>query len=392
MSEEVKEVVEATAEKEMASVLIDHDNPIITVKKLMEAGAHFGHQTKRWNPKMKPYIYTARNGVYVLDLTKTVTCVNKAYAAMKKIVEDGGKVIFVGTKPNAQEIVQAEANRSGSFYTTSRWLGGTLTNFRTIQKRIKFLRDIEAMEKDGTFAVLPKKEVAQYYKEKEKLEKSLGGIKEMRRLPQAIFVVDPRIEINAVNEARKLRIPVFGIVDTNSDPDLCDYVIPGNDDSNKSVQLIVSVIADAIVEAKGGDMSQIVTAYTKDEGEATMDDAIANFDAVEKERQEARRAAMEARKAEIEKRNAARQAKFSKPKGKEFVKTTSDIKDTKEEVKVEASEAPAETVEAPKKPAAKKAAPKAVKEEVVEETPAAEKKPAAKKTTTKKTAPKADAE
>ena len=242
MSEELKVV-----EPVMENLLPDHDAPIITMKKLLEAGVHFGHQTRRWNPKMKPYIYAARQGIYIIDLEKTAEKVTEAYLALKKIVDDGGKVLFVGTKKQCQELVKEEALRSGSFYATSRWLGGTLTNFRTIQKRIKYLKDIKKMEEDGTFDLLPKKEVAEYRKEEEKLEKVLGGIKEMRKLPQALFVIDPRVELNAVLEARKLRIPVFGIVDTNSDPDLVDYVIPANDDASKAVKLILTVMADAIV-------------------------------------------------------------------------------------------------------------------------------------------------
>ncbi len=291
MSEETK-VVEVAQEAAMENLLPDHDAPIITMKKLLEAGVHFGHQTRRWNPKMKPYIYAARQGIYIIDLEKTAEKVTEAYLALKKIVDDGGKVLFVGTKKQCQELVKEEALRSGSFYATSRWLGGTLTNFRTIQKRIKYLKDIKKMEEDGTFDLLPKKEVAEYRKEEEKLEKVLGGIKEMRKLPQALFVIDPRVELNAVLEARKLRIPVFGIVDTNSDPDLVDYVIPANDDASKAVKLILTVMADAIVESKGG---QTLVAYTKDEGEeATMNDAIASAD---KRAEEARRAAYEQRKA-----------------------------------------------------------------------------------------------
>lgn len=367
MSEEIKEVVveeavEATTEETvdvMANVEIDHNKPIMTVKKLLDAGAHFGHQTKRWNPKMKPYIYTKRNGIYIIDLQKTAEKVTEAYNALKKIVEEGGKVIFVGTKKNCQETVQEEANRSGSFYATSRWLGGTLTNFKTIQTRIKFLRDIETMEKDGTFAALPKKEVAQYYKEKEKLEKALGGIKEMRKTPNALFVIDPLIEINAVKEARKLRIPVFGIVDTNSDPDLVDYVIPANDDSTKAVKLILQVMADAVVEAKGGDMSKILVAYTDDEASATMDDVIANADQVEKERQARKAAEAAARKAALERQ----QRKFNK-----------NPKFNKGEKKAEGENAEGEV----KKPARK---PRVKKEAKVEEA-AAEVKPVEEKVET----------
>ena len=281
--------------EEMKELMPEEKAPVITMRKLLEAGVHFGHPTRRWNPKMKKYIYTARNGIYIVDLAKTAQKVEEAYNALKKIVDDGGKVLFVGTKKQCQELVKEEALRSGSFYVTQRWLGGILTNFKTIQKRIKFLKDIERMEEDGTFDVLPKKEVAQYKYEQEKLEKNLGGIKEMRKLPNALFVIDPRVEYNAVREAHKLGIPVFGIVDTNSDPDLVDYVIPGNDDATKSVKLLLEVMADAIVESKGG---QTVVAYTKDESEeATMDDAIANVDKVEEARQLARQQAMAARRA-----------------------------------------------------------------------------------------------
>ena len=254
--------------EKMEEVMAAEKTPVITVRKLLEAGVHFGHQTKRWNPKMAKYIYTAREGIYIMDLQKTAEKIEVAYAALKEIVENGGKVLFVGDKRSAQEIVTEEALRSGSFYVTHRWLGGTLTNFRTIQKRIRRLKELNAMASDGSYDVLPKKEVAILEKERTKLNKALGGIEEMRKLPNAIFVVDPKVEHNAVKEARKLRIPVFGIVDTNNDPDDVDFVIPGNDDAAKSVKLIVSVMADAVVEAKGG---QTVVAYTKDEAEEVTD-------------------------------------------------------------------------------------------------------------------------
>lgn len=278
----------------MSEVIADEKAPVITMRKLLEAGVHFGHQTRRWNPKMKPYVYTARNGIYIIDLNKTVEAIQNAYDALKKIVDDGGKVLFVGTKKQCQEIVKEEALRSGSFYATNRWLGGTLTNFRTIQKRIKRLKDIETMQEDGTFDALPKKEVALIKKEAEKLEKSLGGIKEMRKVPNALFVIDPRVEHNAVAEARRLNIPVFAIVDTNSDPDLADYVIPANDDATRAVKLIVTVMADAVVESKGG---ETVIAYTKDEvaTEVSMDDAIKNADQRAEEQRANARAAYQAR-------------------------------------------------------------------------------------------------
>ena len=259
------------AEETMES-LVTETAPVITTRKLLEAGVHFGHKTGRWNPKMKKYIYTARNGIYIIDLEKSAALIETAYNALKKIAEDGGKVLFVGTKRTSQEIIREEALRSGSFYVTNRWLGGTMTNFKTLQRSIRRLKEIEKMEEDGTFEVLPKIEVIGLKKEAEKLEKNLGGIKEMRKVPNAIFVVDSRVDHNAVLEARKLNIPVFGIADTNSDPDDLDYVIPGNDDASKSVKLLVSVMADAIVEARGG---ETVVAYTPDaEGEVSMNDAL----------------------------------------------------------------------------------------------------------------------
>ena len=258
--------------EETQNVIVTDTAPVITTRKLLEAGVHFGHKTGRWNPKMKKYIYTARNGIYIIDLEKSASLIESAYAELKKIAENGGKVLFVGTKRTSQEIIREEALRSGSFYVTNRWLGGTMTNFKTVQRSIKRLKDIEKMEEDGTFEVLPKIEVIGLRKEAEKLEKNLGGIKEMRKVPDAIFVVDSRVDHNAVLEARKLNIPVFGIADTNSDPDDLDYVIPGNDDASKSVKLLVSVMADAIVEARGG---ETVVAYTPDaEGEVSMNDAL----------------------------------------------------------------------------------------------------------------------
>ncbi len=278
---EEKVVVETTAteaveQPEMVAAAPEEGAQIITIKKLLEAGSQFGHQTKRWNPKMAPYIYAPRNGIYIIDLQKTVTCVIDAYNALKEITEKGGKALFVGTKKQIKDVIIEEATRSGSFYVTQRWLGGTLTNFKTIQKRIKRLKDIEKMEEDGVFANLPKKEVLQIRKEHERLEKFFGGIKEMRKLPNAIFVIDPRVEHNAVAEAKKLNIPVFGIVDTNSDPDVVDYVIPANDDAVRSVKLITAVMADAVCEAKGG---VLTVAYTKDEGEeVSMNEVIKSSD------------------------------------------------------------------------------------------------------------------
>ena len=225
---------------------------VVSMKELLESGVHFGHATRRWNPKMARYIYTARNGIYIIDLQKTANEIEKAYQVLNGIVANGGKVLFVGTKKQAQEAVKEEALRCGHFYVDQRWLGGTLTNFKTIRRRIKRLKDLYKMEEDGTFNLLPKKEVAQLKHEREKLEKNLGGIKEMTKVPEALFIVDPRKEHNAILEARKLNIPVFGIVDTNCDPDDVDYVIPANDDAIRAVKLVAHVMTNAIIEAQGG--------------------------------------------------------------------------------------------------------------------------------------------
>ena len=225
---------------------------VISMKQLLEAGVHFGHQTKRWNPKMAEYIYTERNGIYIIDLQKSVGKVDEAYNAVKNIVADGGTILFVGTKKRAQDSIRTEAERCGMFYVNERWLGGMLTNFKTIQTRIKRLKAIEAMSEDGTFDVLPKKEVIVLKKEWDKLEKNLGGIKEMKKLPDAIFVVDPKKERICIQEAHTLGISIIGIADTNCDPEELDYVIPGNDDAIRAVKLIVSKMADAVIEANQG--------------------------------------------------------------------------------------------------------------------------------------------
>ena len=225
---------------------------VISMKQLLEAGVHFGHQTRRWNPKMAEYIYTERNGIYIIDLQKSVGMVDDAYNAIKDIVADGGTVLFVGTKKQAQDAIRTEAERCGMYYVNQRWLGGMLTNFKTIQGRINRLKQIETMAEDGTFEVLPKKEVIEIKKEWEKLEKNLGGIKNMKRIPDAIFVVDPKKERICVQEAHVLGIPLIGIADTNCDPEELDYVIPGNDDAIRAVKLIVSKMADAVIEANQG--------------------------------------------------------------------------------------------------------------------------------------------
>ena len=230
------------------------------MKQLLEAGVHFGHQTRRWNPKMKRYIFTERNGIYIIDLQKTVKKVEEAYNFIKQISEDGGKVLFVGTKKQAQESVKAEAERAGQFYVNQRWLGGILTNYKTISKRIKRISEIEKMEEDGLFEVLPKKEVVELRKEYDRLIKFLGGIRDMKSMPQALFVVDPRKERNAIAEARKLHIPIVGIVDTNCDPDEIDYVIPANDDAIRAVKLLTGKMADAVLEGQQGVSNEEVAA------------------------------------------------------------------------------------------------------------------------------------
>ena len=226
---------------------------IVSMKELLEAGVHFGHQTRRWNPKMKQYIFTERNGIYIIDLQKTVKKIEEAYNFVRDLAFEGKEILFVGTKKQAQESIELEAKRCGMFYVNNRWLGGMLTNFKTIRQRIDRLQQLNDMENDGLFDVLPKKEVIKLRHERDKLEKNLGGIKNMKRLPAAIFVVDPRKERIAVSEARILGIPIIGIVDTNCDPDEVDYVIPGNDDAIRAVKLIASKIADAVLEGRQGE-------------------------------------------------------------------------------------------------------------------------------------------
>mgnify|MGYP004505516177 CR=1 FL=1 len=241
---------------------------VVSMNNLLEAGVHFGHQTKRWNPKMKEYIFTSRDDIYIIDLEKTVACMEKAYAKIKEIAENGGNFLFVGTKKQAVEASIEEATRSESFYVTERWLGGTLTNFRTIRRRIKRLEEIENMESNGMFDALPKKEVIGLKKEYDKLNKVLCGIRNMDKLPNALIIVDPKKEINAIREARKLNIPVFGLVDTNCDPDDVDYVIPGNDDAVRSVKVVLGALTNAICEAKG---LEVVDYVTEDESSKSAD-------------------------------------------------------------------------------------------------------------------------
>ena len=290
---------------------------VVSMSYLLEAGVHFGHQTKRWNPKMKEYIFTARDDIYIIDLQKTAKKIEEAYAALKEIAANGGKVLFVGTRKQASEAVKEEALRSNSYYVNERWLGGTLTNFKTIRRRVKRLEQIEKMEKDGTFELLPKKEVVHIKKEYAKLNKLLAGIRDMYKLPQAMFIVDPSKEEIAIREARKLNIPVFGIVDTNCDPDMVDYVIPGNDDAIRAVKLIVGVMNNAIVEANGGKLVDYVSDNRKDEkGEEIMKKAL-----------------------ETVKRKEDRKPKFDRKSDKRNIKSSEKVeKNPKEEKEVKAKE------------------------------------------------------
>ena len=240
---------------------------IVSMNYLLEAGVHFGHQRRRWNPKMKEFIYTTRDDIYIIDLQKTVKKLEEAYEAMKGIAEAGGKVLFVGTKKQAQEAAEECAVRTNMYFVNERWLGGTLTNFKTIRSRIKRMDDIDKMEADGTFDLLPKKEVIQIKKEYAKLDKNLRGIREMKKLPQALVIVDPRKEENAIKEARILGIPVFGIVDTNCDPDLVDYVIPGNDDAVRAVKLLLGVLTNAIAEVNGNEIIDYINDDDKSKGD-----------------------------------------------------------------------------------------------------------------------------
>ncbi|MGI6561359.1 MAG: 30S ribosomal protein S2 [Clostridia bacterium] len=241
---------------------------VISMKQLLEAGVHFGHQTRRWNPKMSEFIFTERNGIYIIDLQKTVKKIEEAYMFVREIVANGGTVLFVGTKKQAQDSIKEEAERCGEFYVNNRWLGGMLTNFKTIKKRIERLNELEEMETEGIFDLLPKKEVIRLRLEKEKLEKNLGGIVNMNDIPQAVFIVDPKKERNALLEARKLNIPIIAIVDTNCDPDEVDYPIPGNDDAIRAIKLLAGVIADAVLEAKQGEQLTDVSRSESNEGDA----------------------------------------------------------------------------------------------------------------------------
>lgn len=247
---------------------------VISMKQLLEAGVHFGHQTRRWNPKMSEYIFTERNGIYIIDLQKTVKKIEEAYMFIRETVLNGGEVLFVGTKKQAQDSIKEEAERCGQYYVNNRWLGGMLTNFKTIKKRIERLNELDSMEADGIFEVLPKKEVIKLKLEKEKLQKNLGGIVNMKDIPQAVFIIDPKKERNALLEARKLNIPIVAVVDTNCDPDEVDYPIPGNDDAIRAIKLLAGVIADAVIEGKQGEQMTDTRANVVEDEQDNSDDKI----------------------------------------------------------------------------------------------------------------------
>lgn len=250
---------------------------VVSMKQLLEAGVHFGHQTRRWNPKMKEYIFTERNGIYIIDLQKTVRMIDTAYEFVKDVVANGDSILFIGTKKQAYEAIREEANRCGMYYVNERWLGGMLTNFSTIRSRVQRLKQLEQMEEDGAFELLPKKEVLGLRKEHEKLERFLGGIRDMNRLPGAVFIVDPRKERIAVAEARKLHIPIVAIVDTNCDPDEIDYVIPGNDDAIRAIRLLTGLMADAVIEGQEGQQG-MEAALADETANLADDDDTVEFD------------------------------------------------------------------------------------------------------------------
>ncbi len=250
---------------------------VVAMKQLLEAGVHFGHQTRRWDPRMAEYIFQARNGIHIIDLQKTSKKLDEAYAFIKEQAEEGKTILFVGTKKQAQDCVKEAAEKSGMFYVNERWLGGTLTNFKTIRKRIERLKELETMQEDGTFDVLPKKEVILLKKEMEKLEKNLGGIKEMNEIPDVLFIVDPKKEHIAIREARKLGLPIVGLVDTNCDPNDVDYVIPGNDDAIRAVKLVTDVLANAVIEGKQGEILETEEEQpVEEEEEMSMEEVVAN--------------------------------------------------------------------------------------------------------------------
>ncbi len=289
---------------------------VVSMNYLLEAGVHFGHQKRRWNPKMGEYIYTTRDDIYIIDLQKTSKCIDKAYEALKAIAEDGGKVLFVGTKKQAQEAAEESAIRTNMYFVNERWLGGTLTNFRTIRSRVRRMEQIEKMEEDGTFDALPKKEVIGLKKEYEKLNKNLRGIRDMKKLPQAMVIVDPKKEEIAIKEARILNIPVFGVVDTNCDPDMVDYVIPGNDDAVRSVKLLIGALTNAIAEVNGNEVIDYIT----EEDKAKKDKKEAKKEVKKETRKESKKEVVEEKKEENTKEETVDYSKMTVAELKEVAK------------------------------------------------------------------------
>ena len=381
MSDEKKVEEQVVTSQTMNVVLPDTDLPVITIKKLLTAGAHFGHQTRLWNPKMKPYIYGERNGVHIIKLEKTIECTERAYAKLKDSVTHGGKVLFVGTRKSHAEYVRQEAERCGSFYINYRWLGGTLTNFKTILTRIRYLRELEMNEADGNFDHLGKKERAKLKKEMDRLSLNFSGIKEMRRVPEALVVTSPLYEDIAVKEAKKMGIPVFGLIDTNSDPDALEYGIPANDDASKTVLLFLQLMADAVAEAKGG---ITIVAHTPDyEGEdETIEDSLKKGENLGEKDEETRDSKRKVKTKHSDKPRAHRRSE-DKEKAEKAEKTEQKA-DENVEVKVEVTEeakaevAPEAKPEVKKEKVTKAKAKKAEtpKEEVKEETAKEEKETA----------------
>lgn len=360
--------------------------PVISMKQLLEAGVHFGHPTRKWNPKMKPYIFTSRNDIYIINLELTVELIDQAYAFVKQQVTEGKSVLFVGTKKQAAEAIQQEAERCGQFFVNTRWLGGTLTNFTTIRSRVDRLNKLNQMEKLGEFDLLPKKEVLKLKAERDKLQHNLGGIKEMRALPGVVFVIDPKKEHIAIREARAMRIPIVGLVDTNCDPDEVDYVIPGNDDAIRAIKLIAGAIADAVIEAREGEQGvsqEAKTEDSEDNNEVSIEESLENidFEAIEKEDDEeikekapkrAKKAAAVKEEDETAKASTVNEddkeaeQKSQKPKKASKDEIQEEIKqDQKSEKEVAQKEPAQEEAEAPEKEAAEQIEPQ--KEERKEE-------------------------
>lgn len=364
---------------------------VVSMNYLLEAGVHFGHQTKRWNPKMKEYIFTARDNIHIIDLQKTAVYIEEAYNVLKGIAENGGKVLYVGTKKQAQEAVREEAERTKMFYVNERWLGGTLTNFKTIRRSINYLMSIEKMEQDGTFDKLPKKEVIKLKKEYEKLNRNLCGIREMIKLPDVIVIVDPKKELNAIKEARRLNIPVIGIVDTNCDPDDVDYVIPANDDAIRAVKLVIGVLNNAVAEVTGSPMIDFLTeedkgnvkkVEVKEQSELKEEKSVKeSTELVEEKQKEIKKESIE----EIKEDKSLEKEEIKEPK-KEEKKTTKKVakKEEPKEVKKVAKKV-ATKKEVVKKATTKKEEPKEVKKTVKKVTTKKESKKEEKKTTKKAT-------